>query len=445
MSQATQSAANPVIWILSTGTEILQGHYPDTNAQWLSRELMGMGFEVDRHMAIADRAEALRDGLNVAAKSCDLVIMTGGLGPTADDLNRETVASVFGVRLVEDERAREEIEERFSKRGRKMPPSNLVQALIPEGSQILYNAWGTAPGFFLRPKPESAVRASMLALPGPPREMNPMFKTLGASMLLDTFGGGRRNLRTLTVHSVGLAESFINDRIKDLFGSDRRVNVALLAGKWRVDVRLTFQCDNSNDIDDLETQWAETIVERIGRENIFGVNETGFEEAIGQLLRERGETLATAESCTGGLVAKRLTDVAGSSDYFVEGFVTYSNQAKTKRLGVSEELLDRHGAVSAEVAAAMASGAKEATGADWALSVTGIAGPGGGTAEKPVGLVFFGLAAPDGRVKTKRILGLSDRAAIRELSSVTGLDILRRAIIRATYDPTQPEPPGSDA
>lgn len=425
----------PRIWIISTGTEILQGHYPDTNAQWLSRELMALGFEVERHMALRDNSTSLRSGLTIAAQNADLVIMTGGLGPTADDLNRDTVAQVFGTPLREDERAKIEIEERFSKRGRTMPPSNLVQALIPEGAAVLYNAWGTAPGFLLPSRAEASVPAAMLALPGPPREMHPMFKMLAQPLLLEMFGQGRRNLRTLTLHTIGLAESFVNDRMKDLFGIDPRVNVALLAGKWRVDIRLTFMANTEAENDELAVNWRHELNERIGGENIFGENETTFEEAIGELLRARGQKLATAESCTGGLIAKMLTDVAGSSDYFVEGFVTYSNEAKIARLGVPAEVIETYGAVSAESAESMARGAREASGADWALSVTGIAGPGGGTAEKPVGLVFIGLAAPDGRVKSKRILGMSDRAAIRELSSVTALDILRRAILRTGYDP----------
>lgn len=420
----------PEIWILSTGTEILQGLYPDTNAQWLSRELQAIGFQASRHMAIADDAKSLRAGLEVAAKSADLVIITGGLGPTADDLNRETVADVFGAKLIEDARALEEIEERFTRRGRKMPPSNAVQALIPEGATVLYNAWGTAPGFFLAAC-EGGPRAAMLALPGPPREMNPMFKQLAAPLVMERFGGGRRAYRVLTLHTISLPESQINEQIQDLFGADPKVNLALLAGKWRVDVRLTFQAETEVENAALEAEWRERIAERVGAENIFGENDTEFEQAIGALLREKGQTIATAESCTGGLIAKKLTDIAGSSDYFVEGFVTYTNGAKTARLGVPKDLIIEHGAVSAEVAEAMALGAQKASGADWALSVTGVAGPGGGTPEKPVGLVFIGLAAPGGEAKVRRVMGFSDRAAVRELSSLTALDILRRAILRA--------------
>lgn len=420
------------IWIVSTGTEILQGHYPDTNAQWLSREILGMGFQVDRHMALPDQHEILGEELALACRRCDLVIMTGGLGPTADDLNRETVAKIYGVNLIEDGEALAQIERLFSQRGRPMPPSNAVQALIPEGAEILPNAWGTAPGFFMPAKPCGEIRASLLALPGPPREMQPMFKTLAADRILRQFTDGRRTMRTLTLHTVGLAESHINERISDLFGSDPRVNVALLAGNWRVDVRLTLQGASEEENADLEKKWRELIYDRIGELNIWGEDEATFPSVIGSLLRERKQTLALAESCTGGLIAKQITDVAGSSDYFLEGFVTYSNNAKINRLGVPADLIETHGAVSAEVAEAMAVGAQRVSGGDWALSVTGIAGPGGATKEKPVGLVFFGVATPEGKVKSRRILGFRGRDAVRELSAVTGMDILRRAILR--YD-----------
>jgi nicotinamide-nucleotide amidase len=434
---AREPERRPEIWIVSTGTEILQGHYPDTNAQWLSREAMGLGFEVGRHMAIPDDHRALEKELGEACRRCDLVIMTGGLGPTADDLNRAAVARVYGVELERDAASAGEIEERFKRRGREMPPSNLVQADFPRGAEILPNRWGTAPGFALRPREGSGLRAALLALPGPPREMQPMFREEGRDRVLALLGEGRRPIRTLTLHTVGLAESHVNDRIGDLFGKDPRVNVALLAGNWRVDVRLTLQGKTPEENAVLEETWRRQIHERLGELSIWGEDETTFPGAVGRLLRERGQTLAVAESCTGGLIAKQITDLAGSSDYFLEGFVVYSNRAKERTLGVAPELIRAHGAVSGEVAEAMAKGAKERSGADWALSVTGVAGPGGGTAEKPVGLVFFGLAAPSGEVKRRRLMGFPGREAVRGLAAVTGLDILRRAILRADPGATE--------
>jgi nicotinamide-nucleotide amidase len=426
----------PRIWIVSTGTEILQGHYADTNAQWISQQLFGIGLRIDRHMAIPDDHDLLFEELENACKRCDLIIMTGGLGPTADDMNRQSVARVFRVNLVEDEASLNFIKMLFESRKRAMPPSNAVQAQFPEGATILQNKRGTAPGFFIAPKPETGLRASLLALPGPPREMRPMFSETALPIILDKFAGGRRVLRTLTIHTVGVAESHINDRMADLFDSDPKVGVALLAGRWRVDVRLTLQGDSEAENAANEAKWIDLICERIGEENIFGLDDVDLPMAIGKLLAERGETLALAESCTGGLIAKQITDVPGSSGYFLEGFVTYTNEAKTKTLGVPEELIKEYGAVSGEVAEAMAEGAQEETGADWALSVTGIAGPDGGTPEKPVGLVYFGLATPDGQIRHRRILGLGgDRSGIREFSAVTALDFLRRSILRASGPP----------
>lgn len=417
------------IWIISTGTEILQGLYLDTNAQWISQQLLALGFRVERIMALPDDHDSLKQELAWAADKADLIFMTGGLGPTADDMNRQTVADVFGVDLREDAQALLEIEERFSSRGRPMPPSNRVQALVPEGATVLYNEWGTAPGFYLRPQ-DGSTNATMVALPGPPRENRPMFSQLVEPLLLEQFAGGRKAHRLLTFHTVGLAESHVNDKLSDLFGSDPKVNLALLAGKWRTDVRLTLQGANDNENDELGNAWRMLVAERLGSINIYGEDDETFEAAVGDLLRRRGETLALAESCTGGMIAARLTDVPGASEYFIEGFVTYSNEAKMARLGVPADVLEEHGAVSAETAEAMAAGARKVSGADWALSITGIAGPGGGTEEKPVGLVYVGLAMPDGRVKHRRLLGPKHREAVRELSTVTALNILRRGVVR---------------
>lgn len=437
MSESEQSnnpkSGEPKIWIVSTGTEILQGHYADTNAQWLSQQIFGLGLRIDRHMALADDHNSLHEELEFACRRCDLIIMTGGLGPTADDLNRQSVARVYGVELEEDSESLERIERLFSSRGRLMPPSNNVQALFPVGAQILPNNWGTAPGFLMPPPEGSELRASLLALPGPPRENRPMFETMVADLIRERFGVESKVLRTLTIHTAGVAESHLNDRIQDFFDRDPKVGVALLAGKWRVDVRLTLQGESDAENDRLQEHWIDHIVDRVGEENIFGLNDTTLPGALGRMLKERGETLALAESCTGGLIAKQITDEPGCSDYFLEGFVTYSNEAKMRTLGVSKETLDEHGAVSSQVAEEMAAGAQKATGADWVLSVTGVAGPDGGTADKPVGLVYMGLAEPDRHVIHRRMLGLGgEREAIREFTAVQGLDLVRRAIIRVS-------------
>ena len=420
---------SPIIWIISTGTEILQGHYPDRNAQWLSDRLLSMGLRVARHMAVADDAGSLREAFGEAAARADLLITTGGLGPTVDDLNRQILTELWGCELIEDAEALRRIVERFKQHGLKMPESNRVQALIPSGATILQNDHGTAPGFYMRPGVEGGPRATLLALPGPPREMQPMFLDRSAGLILEQFATCRRRLRMLTFHTIGLSESLINERVRDLFDADPLVNFALLASLGKVDVRLTLMGADEAINAELEAQWRERIHDRLGAENIYGENEETLESVVGDLLRRSGQTLATAESCTGGMVATRLTDVPGSSDIFREGFVTYANEAKMARLGVPEDLLARHGAVSEPVAGAMAQGARRAAGVDWAVSLTGIAGPGGGTEEKPVGLVWFGLASPDGMVRTFERRFIGTRTDVRQRATQFALDLLRRALI----------------
>ncbi|MCE5229294.1 competence/damage-inducible protein A [bacterium] len=417
---------NPTIWIFSTGTEILQGAGIDSNSPWLSLSLLELGLATARHMALPDRGDLLREALIEAATKCDLLITTGGLGPTGDDLNRNLIAEVWGAPLEKNDEALERMKKRFQAWGRPMPPSNDVQAYVPRGGIILQNDHGTAPGFYMHPG--GSVRAGVLALPGPPHEMRPMFES-ARQLIIDDFAHGLGRPRTLTLHTVGLGESSINDLVADFFERDPRMTFALLAKPGLVDVRMTFFGRDDAESVAMENEWRARIVELVGARHVFGENATTLEDAVGALLRQKGQTVAVAESCTAGLLAARLTESAGSSDYFVEGFVTYANEAKHARLGVSEELLARFGAVSAEVAGAMAAGARKASGADWAVSITGIAGPGGGSDEKPVGLVFFGIAGPDGSVKTERRQFLGARAVVRSQATIAALNLLRRGLL----------------
>lgn len=422
---------SPIIWIISTGTEILQGHYPDHNARWLSEQLHELGLPVSRHMALPDKAEKLKEGLALAAREADLIITTGGLGPTADDLSRQVIAEIWGTELDENAEALERIVERYRKRGRQMTDNNRVQALIPRDALPLQNDYGTAPGFYLDPRKagNSSPRASLLALPGPPREMQPMFREKAAELIAAQFSQHVVRLLTLTLHLACIPESQIDAALKDLFEAEPLVNVALLASLGHVQIRLTFMAPNDAANAELERVWRDKIYQRVGRESIYGEQDEMLEMAVGRLLRERGQTLVVAESCTGGLLAGRITAVAGSSDYFREGFVTYANEAKMKRLQVPENLLNEYGAVSAEIAGAMARGARAAAGADWALSVTGIAGPGGGTADKPVGLVYLGVAEPNGEARVIKYQFISDREGIRTQAVMAALELLRRAML----------------
>jgi len=419
------TAALPRIEILSTGTEILQGLYPDTNAQWMSGQLLALGFPVTYHAAVGDVREDLARQLRVSVARADLILMSGGLGPTEDDVNRYAVADVYEVDLVEDAEAVERMRRMFAGRKRPFREANRVQAMAPRTARVLYNNWGTAPGFLLEGGPG---RATLVALPGPPRELQPMFELWVRPFLLERWRPAEI-LRTHTLHTIHLPESEINARIVDLFGADPRVNVALLASEGKVDIRLTARGPSEDAIREIFAGVRRRIEERLDPADIYGADEETLEAVVGGLLREQRLTLAIAESCTSGLLLARVTNVAGASAYLLEGFVTYANEAKSARLGVPPELLERHGAVSAETAQAMAEGVRRVAGADLGLSVTGIAGPTGGTPEKPVGLVYIGLAREAGStVIERRFLG--NRNENRLYSVYAALDLLRRDLLR---------------
>jgi len=417
----------PKIEIVSTGTEILQGLYADTNAQWLSGQLLAIGLPVAYHAVVGDSIEDLESHLDVVSRRCELLIVSGGLGPTEDDINRFAIARVYGLELVEDEAAVEQMRERFARRGRPFTDANRVQALIPRGASVFYNEWGTAPGFLIE---GTEGRATLVALPGPPRELRPMFDRWVRSRIVERFRPSERYL-ILTLHTIDLPESEINAKLGDLFDADPSVSVALLAAVGKVDIRLTGRGGDEDKVRQSLRRFHRRIEERLGPENVYGTDDQTLESVVGDLLKCNGLTVAVAESCTGGMIASRLTNVAGASSYLLEGFVTYSNEAKVARLGVARSLIERYGAVSAQVAEAMAQGARRVAQADRALSTTGIAGPTGGTAHKPVGLVYLGLAWEDGTtVAERRFLG--KRNENRTYAVNAALDLLRRHLWRQT-------------
>jgi nicotinamide-nucleotide amidase len=441
--------------ILSTGTEILQGLYADTNAQWLGARLTENGISVRRVVAAPDRADDVADAIDYLTRECEIIIMSGGLGPTEDDLTRQAVCKIFGTKLRDDPKAWDMIVERFRMRGRDVPASNRVQCLIPEGARALYNKWGTAPGFVLNHKVVATGRVVyFVALPGPPRENHPMYEEYLAKEIHERFGQySRTKIRTL--HSFGISESALNETLRPLFEetADSDVTLAFLAGEARVDIRVTVRSDSEEERDRLMREYVGKIRRRLPKGTIFGADAESLELVVNRLLRKQGKTIALAESCTGGLVAKRLTDIPGSSEVFLEGWVVYSNEAKMKRLGVRKSALDKHGAVSPEVAQEMALGALKNSGADLAIAVTGIAGPGGGSAEKPVGLVWYGVAwkerpvmqsksaergAGAGRATTKsplygvaccRTCFTSVRELVRTFAAHRALDLARRKLL----------------
>ncbi|MDZ7413988.1 MAG: competence/damage-inducible protein A [candidate division KSB1 bacterium] len=409
-------AARVVAELVAIGDELLAGHVVNSNAQFLARALRGVGVVPQWMTTVGDDPEQMRDALQRALSRAQVVLITGGLGPTPDDLTREVVAQLLRVPLVVDQEALEAIRARFAARGLPMSANNERQAHIPRGATILRNPLGTAPGFMF-----SWQGAVAFALPGVPGEMRAMVEQEVLPRLRTRTAGWcvvERVLRT-----VGIPESTLAERLQGL-EENRTVRVAFQAHRTGVDVRLTVEGENRAACVEAIAQSEQMARTRVG-EFIYGVDDCSLEEAVGQLLSGAGKTIAVAESCTGGLVAHRLTNVSGSSSYFERGVVAYSNQAKVQLLGVPAELIAQHGAVSAEVAVAMAEGIRRVAGTDLGLSTTGIAGPTGATPTKPVGLVYIGLADSAQSVCKRSVFSL-DRVGNKERAAAAALDMVRR-------------------
>jgi nicotinamide-nucleotide amidase len=414
--------------LISVGTELATGLTVDTNAAWLARHLAEIGIAAGRHVTLVDDREAIAAELRRAATGAELVVVTGGLGPTADDLTREALADCLGVPLRTDPALLEQVRAFFDRLGRRWHESNTRQAQFPQGSTPIENPWGTAPGI------RAAVGQAMVyCLPGVPHEMKHMFT---ASVLPDI---GRRASReiaasgevllTRTLLCFGAGESAIGEQIADLMRPGRSVTVGTTACEAIIGVRFAARAASRAEADELIRADMEEIRRRLGP-LVFGTEGDTLESVVASALVERGLTLSTAESCTGGLLAKRLTDVPGSSAFFLRGAVTYSNQSKTNVLGVDPHLIDRHGAVSAEVAEVMAAKCRDRAGTDFALSTSGIAGPSGGSADKPVGLVYIALADSNGCRARRFDFGQHiSRASVRERACSTALNLLRRRLM----------------
>ena len=421
--------------LVFVGTELLLGQILNTNAQFLSQKLSLLGVDNYFQVTVGDNPGRLAETLRQALGRADVVITSGGLGPTQDDLTRDIAAEVTGRPLALDTALAAELEGWFSRRGRRMSENNLRQCMVPQGATVLPNPNGTAPGLIV----PAADGKAIVLLPGPPNELLPMFDNQVVPYLTGHMDGAPLMLVTRTLRFADIGESLLEDRLKDIVTEQDDPTVAPYAQLAEVHLRLaTKAVDPAAGLARIAPLEAR-IRERVGR-YLYGVDATTLEEALGNLLRERGLHLTAAESCTGGLLAKRITDVSGSSDYFLGGLVTYADAAKTALLGVPEALLTAHGAVSEPVAAAMATGALVRMGADVALSITGIAGPGGGTAAKPVGTVCLGRAArpgagagqpadgqPETRTLTLQLWG--SRRDIRERSAQNALALARRFLL----------------
>ncbi len=407
--------------IIAVGSELLTPSKIDTNSLWLTEQLNQIGIEVNLKTVVGDDEEVIISVLREALSRSKVVISTGGLGPTEDDKTRTAWAKVLDRQLVFDPQILIDMQTRFGQMGVPMPEKNRSQAFTIDGSEILPNPKGTAPGLYL----ETADKLIVI-LPGPPREMMPMFSQFVLPKLQTR--GGRVCVRRKILKVSGMGESLLDEMIAPIYTQYENPQTTILFNRTEVEVHLTARGENEREADAKNEQLASLIAEKLGIA-LFSDSGEGMETVVARMLTRANRTIAVAESCTGGLVAQRLTDVAGSSAYFISGVVAYSNEAKSQWIGVPETLINQHGAVSSQVAEAMASGLRQLAKTDYALSTTGIAGPSGGSDEKPVGTVHIGYSDSQ---KTKSIhLKLpGDRELIRWRASQAALDYLRRQMLK---------------
>lgn len=404
--------------LLAVGTELLLGEIANTDGQMIAQGLNEHGINVYWQTVVGDNPVRLRQALDIAKARADIIITTGGLGPTADDLTKETVAAAFGKALKTDEKQLARLKERM---GETMTPNNLKQADLPEGCIVLENDWGTAPGCAFE-----AEGVHVIMLPGPPRECKPMF-LYRAVPYLEKLQGGVIGSRYVKIFGVG--ESSMETLVKPLMDRQTRVTMAPYAKEGECELRITARAETKEAALALCDPVVEQVREILG-DNIYGVDVSSLEERVVQGLKQQKLTIALAESCTGGLIAKRLTDIPGASQVLEFGWVTYSDHAKQKMLGVSPETLQKYTAVSPETALEMAKGAREKSGADIGLSVTGYAGPDGGTEEHPVGTVFIGLSWQGGeKVICPPRRYMRSREQVRRSSASHALDLVRREVL----------------
>lgn len=413
--------------ILAVGTELLMGQIVNTNAQYISSKLPDVGVGVYYHSVVGDNPDRLEESLKLALERCNVVIMTGGLGPTQDDLTKETVAQVFGKKLVVHNDSLEEIKKYFNKLGRQMTLNNEKQAYMPEDCIILKNNNGTAPGCIIE-KGEKVV----VLLPGPPSEMKPMFN----DYVMPYF----KNKSTYSIESkflrvFGIGESEMETKIIDLIDEQTNPTIATYAKEGEVTLRVSAKIKDGENAELIFQPVIDEIKKRTG-DCLYSDTDEALDVVSANLLLEKNITISTAESCTGGLISEMLTNIAGISKVFIGGAVTYSNESKVEFLGVKEQTLQKHGAVSHETAAEMAQGIRNRLKTDIGVSITGIAGPDGGTAEKPVGLVYIALASEKGTI-TKELRLLGNRKRIRNITALHVFDVIRRHVLGIEIDRSQ--------
>ncbi|MEY8412083.1 competence/damage-inducible protein A [Lachnospiraceae bacterium 62-26] len=408
--------------LISVGTELLLGNIVNTNAAYLAERCAALGLSCYYQTVVGDNEKRLEEVVRLGLSRSDILILSGGLGPTKDDLTKEVTAKVFGRELIEDAHTRGRIEEYFHRvHSDQVTPNNWKQAMVPEGAKVVDNHNGTAPGLIMEEDGKTAI-----LLPGPPNEIRPMFERDIAPYLDGLLPEG---IYSKMVKICSIGESRAETMIADLMDAQTNPTIAPYAKTGEVHLRVTAKASGEEEAGELITPVIEELFRRFG-DAIFTIEESvTLEEAVAGLLAEKGMTVTTAESCTAGLLAGRLMNAAGASNVYREGYITYSDEAKERLLGVSHETLMQYGAVSAQTAEEMARGAARAAGADAAVGVTGIAGPGGGTDEKPVGLVYVGCFVK-GAVRTEEFHFTGNRAKNRESAVARALTLLREELLK---------------
>jgi nicotinamide-nucleotide amidase len=406
--------------IIAIGSELLAPDRTDTNSLWLTEQLNRIGIDVKLKTIVGDDDARLEELIKDAVKRSRVVITTGGLGPTEDDITRKVVARALGRRLALDETVLAEIRERFKNFGVTMPERNSRQAMVIDGAEVLPNPNGSAPGLYLEHG-----ECSVALLPGPPRENQPMYREQVEARFQKLAGDIHFARRVMRVS--GMGESAVDEKIAPIYSQYENPLTTILFNSSEIEIHLRAHGRTEADAEALLDDLSLKIEKQLGN-SVFSFRGEKMEEVVGRRLAITGFTLAVAESCTGGLIAQRLTSVPGSSTYFTEGLVTYSNESKTRLLGVDKKLIKDHGAVSKEVARDMARGVRHRAKTDFGLAVTGIAGPDGGSEEKPVGLVYIALA-DDAHTEHKRLKIPGDRELVRWRASQAALDMLRRRLI----------------
>jgi len=418
-----KKAINITACIVSTGRELVSGRSQDTNWRWLLERLQNRGIAIISRFVIDDNHEALVAAIRCGAEISDIVLVTGGLGPTHDDITRLAMAAATGTKLVTDKKSLDRINLFFKNRGEKTAKSNKIQAMIPSTAKAIPNRIGTAPGMDVQ-----LGNARIFALPGVPAEMKAMFQEYVCNLLPEDENA--EHIRILGV--TGKGESEVADKLADLLDRESDVWTGITASDGLITVRIgtTGQATAGKEKTD---RMIKEIRKRLGA-SIIGEEPDTMEAVVGELLRKSGQTVSTAESCTGGMAGYMLTSVPGSSEYYIGGVVAYSDRLKNLVANVSSDTIAGHGAVSEPAAKEMAEGIRDLTGSDWGLSITGIAGPSGGSAEKPVGLVYTSLAGPDGTSVTRHFFS-GDRNAIRMRAAVAAIDSLRLKLLKENDSP----------